>query len=553
MWNRLRNLYRSPFGYGLAGGVFLWASLPPLEWNSLAWVAPIWWILLIRKSELPGRRPYAQLWCAGFLFWMAELHFLRLPHPATSLGWVALSLYLAFYLPVFVACSRVAVHQLRLPVILVAPVVWTGLELARGHLLTGFTMASLGHSQYQLIWLIQFAQLFGAYGVSFVVMFIAACLARMWPLDEAGEENRRFVFWPTIPIGVVLPALYWYGMVHQVPESGEKPVRIAIIQGSIDTEFKSDPAMAQRILDHYFELSREAVKEFAPVDLVVWPETMFRTTLTTFDENAAVPANCPWTREEFLDYAERAADTSAKSVQNAVDALDTPMLIGIDRCHHGADGAYFFNSAVLATPDDGVTDTYDKMHLVLFGEYVPLGKKFPFLQRLTPLPISLDAGRNPVSFEFKGIRLSPSICYENVLPQVIRRQFLGGKKGGRYPDVLVTLTNDGWFWGSSALDLHLICGVFRAVETQRPMIIAANTGFSAWIGPNGRILAKGPRQETGYLLAEIAPADRGVTFYTRYGDWASGLCLLATIGFAVVGIAKRLSRRRKREKAKTAE
>ena len=155
-----------------------------------------------------------------------------------------------------------------------------------------------------------------------------------------------------------------------------------------------------------------------------------------------------------------------------------------------------------------------------------------------------------MSFDFKGIRLSPSICYENVLPQVIRRQFLGGKKGGRYPDVLVTLTNDGWFWGSSALDLHLICGVFRAVETQRPMIIAANTGFSAWIGPNGRILAKGPRQETGYLLAEITPADRERHFLHPIRRLGVGAMPASDHWFRVVGIAKRLSRRRKREKAK---
>ena len=118
---------------------------------------------------------------AGFCFWMAALHWLRLPHWATSFGWVALSFYFAFYLPVFVGLSRVAVHRLRVPVILAAPVVWTGLELARAHLLTGMSMASLGHTQYRWIELIQMSDLAGAYGVSFVVMFVAAALARMFP------------------------------------------------------------------------------------------------------------------------------------------------------------------------------------------------------------------------------------------------------------------------------------------------------------------------------------------------------------------------------------
>ena len=161
---------------------FFWVALPPVDWWPLAWVAPVPWVLLIRLKELPGRRPYAVLTLAGFCFWMAALHWLRLPHPATSIGWVALSFYFAFYLPVFVGLSRVAVHRLRVPVMLAAPMVWTGLELARAHLLTGMTMGSLGHTQYRWIALIQLSDLTGAYGVSFVVMFVAASLARMMPL-----------------------------------------------------------------------------------------------------------------------------------------------------------------------------------------------------------------------------------------------------------------------------------------------------------------------------------------------------------------------------------
>ena len=113
------------------GALLLWAALPPVDWWPLAWIAPLPWVLLIRREQLPGRRPYAVLTLAGFCFWMGALHWLRLPHPATSIGWVALSFYFAFYVPVFVGLSRVAVHRLRMPVILAAPIVWTGLELAR--------------------------------------------------------------------------------------------------------------------------------------------------------------------------------------------------------------------------------------------------------------------------------------------------------------------------------------------------------------------------------------------------------------------------------------
>ena len=175
--------YRSTFGQALASAVALWAAFPPCDLGWLAWIAPVWWLLLIRRGELPGRRPYRALWLAGFVFWLAALHWLRLPFWATGFGWVALAAYLAFYLPVFIGLTRVAVHRGRIPLILAAPVVWTGLELARAHLLTGFPMACLGHTQYRWIELIQVSDLAGAYAVSFVVMFVAACFARILPCD----------------------------------------------------------------------------------------------------------------------------------------------------------------------------------------------------------------------------------------------------------------------------------------------------------------------------------------------------------------------------------
>jgi apolipoprotein N-acyltransferase len=117
----------------LVGSLLMWAAQPPLALGWLGWIAPVPWLWLVRRDALSGRRPYFALWFAAFVFWMAALHWLRLPHPAVYFGWFALSAYLAIYLPLFVGLSRVAVHQLRIPLWLTAPVVWTGLELARAH------------------------------------------------------------------------------------------------------------------------------------------------------------------------------------------------------------------------------------------------------------------------------------------------------------------------------------------------------------------------------------------------------------------------------------
>ncbi len=107
--------YLSPLALGLAGALLLWAALPPLEIGPLGWIAPVPWLYLVRRRRLGGAHPYRGVWLAGFVFWLMAIHWLRLPHPATSIGWVALSSYLALYLPAFVWLARVAVHRVGIP------------------------------------------------------------------------------------------------------------------------------------------------------------------------------------------------------------------------------------------------------------------------------------------------------------------------------------------------------------------------------------------------------------------------------------------------------
>src|SRR5262249_43598248 len=136
------NFLQSTLGLGLLASLLVFISLPPLDLWPLAWVAPVPWLLLARQEKLGGRRPYRALWIAGFAFWLAAIHWLRLPHWTTYFGWLALSFYLAFYLPVFVGLTRVAVQRLGISIVVAAPVVWTGVEMARGPLLSGFTIGS---------------------------------------------------------------------------------------------------------------------------------------------------------------------------------------------------------------------------------------------------------------------------------------------------------------------------------------------------------------------------------------------------------------------------
>ena len=210
------------------------------------------------------------------------------------------------------------------------------------------------------------------------------------------------------------------------------------------------------------------------------------------------------------------------------------MILGVDRQHFGAQGRETFNSAVLVTPDGSWCEPgrleqsyYDKMHLVVFGEYMPFVKSVPWLQSLSPLGTSTSPGEQPKGLMLKDICLAPNICYETVLPHVIRNQLVALRQQGQEPQILVNVTNDGWFWGSSELEQHLACGVFRTVECRRPMVIAANTGISASIDASGRILAEGPLRDTKRILADVR-LDRRESWYLRHGDWFAGVCLAAT-------------------------
>ncbi len=518
------------------GALLLWMAFPPLDWWPLAWLAPVPWVWLVRRRQLAGRRPYVALTVAGFAFWMGALHWLRLPHPATSIGWVALSFYFAFYLPVFVGLSRVAVHRLRVPVMLAAPVVWTGLELARAHLLTGMSMASLAHTQYRWIELIQVSDLAGEFGVSFVVMCVAAALARMLPCDD-----RPWAIWPLAPAAGVLAAVLGYGYLRTAHEVTSPGPRVALIQGSVDIELMSaaDPQERRRMADQrddytyrqYLRLSEEAVEKYPRVDVVVWPESMFPWTLVTFDANATRPAEYGGSEAQFRADLQQAADSDRWTMARLAEKLGTALILGVATEHFGAHDDCVYCSAAYVSHEGRLMGRYDKNHLVMFGEYMPLVDRFPWLQHFTPLTGNATPGNKVVAFEAGGVCMAPSICYESVLSHVIRRQVNALAAEGKQPQVLINLTNDGWFWGSSELDMHLACGVFRAVECRKPFLIAANTGFSAWIDGDGRIRKKGRRRQTDILLAEVRLDHRG-SWYLRHGDWFAGICLVACLAFA---------------------
>ncbi|MGY8767075.1 MAG: apolipoprotein N-acyltransferase [Pirellulales bacterium] len=312
---------------------------------------------------------------------------------------------------------------------------------------------------------------------------------------------------------------------------GTKPsIDIAIIQGSIDTKF-GDQTQPTRTSEQYIQLTDDAVRQGQKYDLILWPETT-----TGYDiwseasENATAPEYYEGvTDEEFRARTQYYQENFLARVNFwATQRWHAPLLLGTTSVRYEQGQEKQFNSAMFIDQQGRLAERYDKMHPVLFGEYVPLGDAIPWLYEWTPMSAGLSSGTAPKTIEINSVKLAPSICFENTVPHLIRRQINTLSKSGNAPDVLVTLSNDGWFWGSSVLDLHLTCGVFRSVENRLPMVIAANTGFSALIDSNGKVVSQGPRREAAVIPVTVTPVSR-TSWYLATGDWFASLGLLFTV------------------------
>lgn len=521
------------FGWSILAGLGVWAAFPPISASALAWLAPIGWIRLIRRPKLDGRFPYRTLLFSCYLHWLLMTQWVRLPHPSAGVGWFFLAAYLTAYLFGFIVLARFLVHRANFSCVIAAPLAWVSMEMARGYLFTGFSMALLGHSQVAQTSLIQIASVTGAYGVSFLIMLLSAAIEdAVWPQESSKRLARRF--WTVGLVTALLITVVFLGrhMLGSRAAPTGPSARVAIIQGDLDTEFGDNTERVAQAFDDYVRMTIQAT-EAQDIDLVVWPESMWQHGIIEYDESAGNERPQP----NLLTWEESALRAQLAS-SSLVRRFGTHCLLGTQTIKW-AGNLERYNTAAWYDSSGRRQGVYHKMHPVMFGEYIPLGGIFPWLYELTPMRGvgGLTPGKTPRAFEVAGVGFVPNICFENMVPNLIRNQLRTLDQQGQRTDVLVTLTNDGWFWGSSLLDLHLACGMFRAVESRRPLLIAANTGFSAHIDSTGQLVAQGPRRQRQVLIADVHGSESSLSFYTRYGDCFGWLCgAICAIGLAVGGL-----------------
>jgi len=399
--------------------------------------------------------------------------------------------YLALYPALFALVVSRAVRQAGPQGLLVAPAVWVALELARRYVLGGFPWVLLGTSQATVIPVVQTASLVGVYGLSALIVLVsAACV-----IAVAGRGMLRVA----VPAGCVLlvAALAGWGAWRvgegTLTSSGDE-IRVALVQGDIRQDVKWDQGSAARNLDVHLQLTMQAAAQGA--QLVLWPES-----------------STPYPFER---------DPGARAViTEIVRSRGIYLLFGSDQIEDGQPPRYF-NSAFLLRPTGEVAAVYRKMHLVPFGEFIPLKSLLFFVAPLVQSMSDFSPGEQAVVMPVAGHRISTAICYEVVYPDLVAEFVRGGS------ELLTTITNDAWYGSSSAPYQHFEQASLRAVEQGRYLIRAANTGISGIVDPYGRVVRSSKIFERTLVSGTVRFIDRR-TVYGRTGDAFAYACALLTL------------------------
>jgi len=379
--------------------------------------------------------------------------------------------------------SLVAHRGSRAWALLMAPCLWVGAEWVRGHLFGGFPWGTLGYSQYLRLPIIQVAELGGVHAVSFVLVAVNAALAGALVL-EWGRAVTGLGLTGAL-LGAVL--IFGHARLAEPPRPGE--AQIALMQPAIEQPLKWDPNHATVTLKIYLELTRQAAAGHP--DLIVWPETASPT---------------PLRRDTGL----------LRTLAGMSGQFNIPLLIGSIDVEDGTPPV-LRNTAFLVT-HGGIAGRYDKIHLVPFGEYVPLSGVIGFVRGWAEFIAELEPGTRAVVFAGPPAPFGVVICYEGIFPDLFREFVNDGAR------VMVNMTNDGWFGRTSGPAQHLTMYPFRAVEHRIAVVRAANTGVSAFIAPSGQIVRHLGLFERG-VLTDRVPLRHGRTLYTRLGDWVAWLSL----------------------------
>jgi apolipoprotein N-acyltransferase len=517
---RVRQIHSSAWGLVLLSAALQVLIFPLPGLYGLAWVAVAPLLVAILRARVSGvlqldagvrlapATPlqgfvlaYACgiLWYAGTCYWIFDtMHRYGGVPVATALFiLIAFCMYVGLYHGLFGLLLAVVggkqAYQRR--ALVAAPFLWVAVELARTRI-TGYPWELLGYAQTGNFVLTRIATLTGVYGLSWEILLVNSAFAAAFLV---ARERRRWLLASACGAAAILQAGQWV-----TPGPAAADHTALLVQQNI-------PIQADWTRDYFEgtlrELTTLSVKSGGNAwhkgkgDLMVWPESP-----------APFYTSDPLFQNAISDMARQA------------HAYVVAGSIGVEGAmHSGGRESKIFNSAVLVASHGEWVGRYDKVHLVPFGEYLPFQRVFSFAGGLTKEVGEFARGKSRSPLDAGGTRLGVFICYESIFPDEVRQFAAQGAQ------VFVNISNDGWYGDSGAWKQHLQQTRMRAIENNRWLLSATNTGLTAAIDPAGRVVAQVPRKERRVLVAPYALVS-STTFYTRHGDWFAYLCAIISVG-----------------------
>lgn len=492
---------RRLLGGFLLGG-FATLALPPAGFVPVLWIAfpGLLWLLGGAASH---RAAFALGWSFGFghflfgLYWISFAlltdvgrYWWLMPFAAAGLPAV---------LAVYTGLSTLVLHVLRLrglSRVLAFAVLWSAAEWLRGHLFTGFPWNLLGYSWIGAAPVLQSVSVIGIYGLGLLTAVLASLPTLLG--DPAVPRRRSLAVLASGCALFAILAAAGAARLAQSPTGWVEGVRLRLVQANIDQRLKWAPEERAENFRRHLEMSAEP--SALPPTHVIWPET-------------AVPY--------LVD-----RDMSLRLAMAAVIPPGGLVITGAPRAEDGPDGRRFRNSMVAVDGSGAVRGTYDKAHLVPFGEYMPLRRWIP-LPAVAAAGGDFSAGPGPRTMELPGLPpVSPLICYEVIFPGAVTSP-------GERPGWLLNLTNDAWYGETAGPHQHFAIARIRAVEEGLPLVRVANTGISGVVDPYGRVTARLGLGRSGVLDAGL-PAAAAPTLYSRYGELPFVLILFIAATFATI-------------------
>ena len=463
---------------------------------------------------MPGQPPlraFTYGLITGFVYFVGTVYWTstvvatygNLPTPIAIFAMLLLALYLALFPAAMAVVTSRLITRGGAGAIFFAPAAWVATEFFRGYLFGGFPWVPLGNSQVTVLPVAQLASLLGVYGLSALVAFVNAAIA--YAVLVPGRARMKA---SAAAIVVLLAVAGWgtWRIASGTLTTQGTPLRVGLVQGNIDQADKWRTSEARRIFTTYVAMTRDVVRRGA--QYVIWPES---STPFTFEQD-------PVGEQAMRDLAQE---------------VGVPILFGSDQVVTGERDSHY-NAAFQLASDGRTAAVYRKIHLVPFGEFVPLSEwltVFPPLVQTLAGFAPFTPGDAMVMLPLGPHLTSTAICYEVVYPSLVREAVIGGSQ------LLTTITNDAWYGHSSAPFQHFAMASMRAIEHGRYMARAANTGISGVVDPYGRSVGRSELFEQVGLVEEVRLLN-GRTLYTAIGD-AIAYVAIALVAAALITVGRR--------------